>query len=359
MDNEDDADIASEITEIALDTAAFPGIPKPLKKTFWKAFARLSTAAVDIPAAHFEGLASEKRAETQARVQLIEASAKQIATQVEMNPEYARVAATKFGNRIIREQLNIDEIVDTAGKLLESPECQSLDNSVKLKNNTEKEIGDDFLNSFEKEAAPRSSDEMKLIFAKILARETVKTGSFSIKAMKTVGMLDARSIEAFRVLCSCVVYSEIDGHTIIGHRVPSLGGNAASNALSKYGLHYTRLCLLEEYGLITSDFNSSGVIDTSIFGAQPGAYPLRFGDEPYFLVPKKVGKVFKEFKLNGVALSTVGQELYGAMERNSQLERKFVVDLIAWFDSMGLAPVRVKTIVDPENGARRFEPVKD
>lgn len=55
------------------------GVPAPIRKNAWKAFGRLCTAAVEYPVALIEGVVAEKRAETRARVHLIDVSANQIA----------------------------------------------------------------------------------------------------------------------------------------------------------------------------------------------------------------------------------------------------------------------------------------
>ena len=52
------------------------------KKNAWKAFGRLCTAVVDFPVASLEGRTAERRAESAARVKLIETSSNQIADQM-------------------------------------------------------------------------------------------------------------------------------------------------------------------------------------------------------------------------------------------------------------------------------------
>ena len=51
-------------------------------------------------------------------------------------------------------------------------------------------------------------------------------------------------------------HSEPDGNQVIDARVPSLGGNAADNALQKYGLDFGNLNVLNEHGLIISDYRA-------------------------------------------------------------------------------------------------------
>src|ERR1022692_2832234 len=78
-------------------------LPESVRQNAFKAFARLFTAAVEYPAALIEGAVAEKRAETAARVKLIETSAKQIADEMRTNPEFVRAAGRKFAQKVIRE----------------------------------------------------------------------------------------------------------------------------------------------------------------------------------------------------------------------------------------------------------------
>ncbi len=73
-------------------------LPAPIKRNAFKAFGQLCTAAIDIPVAYLEGIAVEKRAETEARVKIINTSADQIAKQMDVDPEFARVAVEKYGH---------------------------------------------------------------------------------------------------------------------------------------------------------------------------------------------------------------------------------------------------------------------
>jgi hypothetical protein len=96
------------------------GIPAPIRKNAFKAFGRLCTAAVEYPVALIEVAIAERHAESRARVKLIDVSASQIAEQMKTNPEYARAAATKFAHKIIREQVNVDQIAGIAAAELKS-----------------------------------------------------------------------------------------------------------------------------------------------------------------------------------------------------------------------------------------------
>ena len=227
------------------------GVPAPIRKNAARAFGRLCTAAVEYPVALIEGAITEKRAEARARVKLIDASAHQIAEQMKTDPEYARAAARKFAQRIVRERVNIDQVSEIAAADLKSK-------SHAVANETEPEvppISEDWLNAFEGEAAQLSSDQMQRLFGRILAGEIRRPTSNSIKTIKLMSQLDNRAATLFSLLCSLSISTGVPNHGIIDARVVSMG-NAGSNSLQAYGLGFDALNILHEYGLIIPDFNS-------------------------------------------------------------------------------------------------------
>ena len=164
MPNEDDINDSESINsaiEAISDSASdiVSGIPAPVKKNFFKAVNQLCTSLVEIPAAYLEGKAREMRAETQARVNIIETGSKKIAEQMEVNPAYAKIAVEKHCKKIIRERVNLDSIAKIAADELKTKE------KIESESNGEQdEIRVDWLNSFEQIACQKSSEEMKLLF---------------------------------------------------------------------------------------------------------------------------------------------------------------------------------------------------
>src|SRR5690554_5909278 len=228
------------------------GIPAPIQKSFFKAFGQLCTAAVDVPVSYLEGKASENRAESSARVALIKASEQKIAEQMSVNPAYVRLASEKFSQKIVKEQLNLDAIVRIASDDIRDKATSS----EQVKHGADDvTISDDWLNAFEKEAVQKSSDEMKMLFGKILAGEIRKPASFSIRTLKLLGQLDNQAASIFHKLCSLSI-SQRFGDYVHDARVVSLSGAAAQNSLRDYGLGFDALNILSEYGLIISDYNS-------------------------------------------------------------------------------------------------------
>ena len=70
------------ITDLIADTAV-PAIPAPVRRNFLKAFEQLCSAVIDFPAAYLTGKGDERRAETAARIKLINTSVAQIAQQMQ------------------------------------------------------------------------------------------------------------------------------------------------------------------------------------------------------------------------------------------------------------------------------------
>ena len=106
----DAGDVIAEIATDLIGEVALPGVPAPVKRNLLKATGQLLTGVVGVPAAYLTGKADEQRAITAARVHLIQTFAKQTAERMEVDPEYAQVAIEKFGQRVLREQVNLDQV---------------------------------------------------------------------------------------------------------------------------------------------------------------------------------------------------------------------------------------------------------
>ena len=306
-------DLRIDIAESGLNTASdvitgLP-IPEPVKQNALKAFGRLCSAAIEVPIAHLEGVADEKRAFAEARVKLIETTASQIAREIKVDKEYALIAAQRYGQKILREQVNLDLISEEAARQLKDTNDAHTSEEVG-------QIDDDWLNHFEKEACQRSTEDMQLLFGKILAGEIRRPSSFSIKAVKIMGEIDTVSANLFKRLCSmCIVLRILDTNQILDARVVSLSGNAAHNALQEYGLGFDELNILHEYGLIISDYNSWRKGTVSAVGKDNDVeLVFSYQNTEWDVLPEGDQKDRQELTLHGVALSKAGRELLNIVE---------------------------------------------
>ncbi len=321
------------IADLVAD-AAIPGIPGPVRRNLLKAFGHLCSAAIDVPVAYLTGQAGERRAETAARIRLINTSAAQIAEQMQVNPEYARVAAQKFGQRVIREQVNIDLTAQKAASELRDA-SDSIDQSEQ--DESGETISEDWLNAFETEARQKSTEEMQTLFGKILAGEIRKPGSYSTRSVKILGSLDQKIAKHFLRLCSICIsqFQEI--------RAPSLGGNAANNALQEYALGFDALNLLNEHGLVISDYNSwREYMPCVVFpGVAQGAafIPFVYQGRHWILIPRSSDKVGKKLRISGVALTQSGRELFRIVKVEPM--DKYSRELTQFFEANGFRMVEV------------------
>jgi len=329
-------DSGTDNTELGLNvtnqTIAGLPIPKPVVQNALKAFGRLCSAAIEVPSAYLEGVAAEKRAVTAARIKLIKKNATLIARDMEVDKEYAQVAVRKFGQKIVREQVNLDLICEEAANQL-----KNTDNA-----QTIEEVGqidDDWLNHFEKEASQRSTEDMQILYGKILAGEIRRPSSFSIKAVKIMGELDNVAANLFKRLCSlCSVSIKPDTGEIVDARVISLSGDAGQNSLQKYGLGFEQLNILHEYGLIISDYNSWQEFWVADNSNQDVLELLHQGTH-WDLIQKENQKDKQRLRLQGVALSKAGRELFKIVE--IEPVENYTDDLVDFFAKQNLNMVQM------------------
>jgi hypothetical protein len=313
-------------------------LPAPIRKNAFKAFDALCSAMIDIPVAILQGKSAERRAETNARIQLINANAEEIARQMQVNGAYAQAAVTKFGRRILQQQVNLDKICGVAEA--EVRRLQSGDPDSSISTESTPEISDDWLNSFREQASTKTSQEMQILFGKILAGEICRPASFSIRTVQIMGQLDSRTANLFRKLCSLAISLKLE-NIVLDVRVASLGGNAAQNSLIDYGLQFRSLNILQEHGLIISDYNSFMDYRPAIARGNKVTVPFIFGNKQFAFVPKAPGDwpLEKAFKIHGVGLSASGKELMGIVQIEE--DEKYSAEFLKFIDGSGFGIAKV------------------
>ena len=333
----DEGSAIDKAIDVLSNTAS--GLAPQIKKNALKAFGQLCTAAIDIPVAVLEGIAAEKRAETKARIKLIDTGADQIANQMSIDPEYAHVAVKKYGQKILREQVNLDAIAENAARELA---LDSLEETKHEGDTSKEEIKDDWLNIFEKEARNISSDDMRLLFGKILAGEIRKPSSFSIKTIRIVSQLDHQVAELFQRCCSlCISLHAID--YVYEARVVSCVGGRDPNDLQNYGLTYGGLNTLQEHGLIISDYNSYMNIGMCYVGSNKDKVVSFKYLRRTFVLKAQGGRGYTMgFMLSGVALSKSGRELYDVVDVLQS--ESYMTTLLEYFKRQRIDIVEAKSV---------------
>jgi len=328
--------VIEQVTDTISDYVT--GIPAPIRKNLFKALGHLCTAAVDIPVAKMESKSAEIRAASAARIDIIKKEGESISKKLDVPKEYITKASEKFASKVIKEQINLDQICFNAKYNLSQENFEK--ESKEPKNETE-EISDDWLNEFENKAKLKSSENMKFIFGKILSGEIKSPGSISIKTVNLLSQLDKNTAILFKKLCSICISLRYKDNTIINCCAASLDGAIGSNYLRKYGLSYSALTLLQEYGLVGYQIESRFPFNPCIFekGKTVGA-GLYFGKKDYALIPLDKEKYDRDLILTGIGLTQSGCELFKIIPFSPNLE--YTKDLESFFQKKSLTMKEIK-----------------
>ena len=167
-----------------------------------------------------------------------------------------------------------------------------------------------------------SSEEMQLLWAKVLAGQIEQPGSVSIRALSILRNLDQAGARLFQTLRSACVTLALDGGHILDARVPSLGRNAAENSLEQFGLRFANLNILNEHGLIIGDYNSWNDMRVCVGIPTPDSgrgtsvvrIPFAFQRRHWVLIPSAHARTGVQLRVHGVALTGASKELSRIVE---------------------------------------------
>ena len=226
-----------------------------------------------------------------------------------------------------KRQRNIVAILDQAARELATDDVEK------------HEPDHDWTARFFNEAQDVSSEEIQVLWSRVLAGEVERPGSTSVRTLAILRNLDSSSASLFRKLCS-ISMSITEEDKCVDMRIPSIGGNAAHNALQKYGLGFNSLNVLNEHGLIIADYNSWFDYKFCIGFYHASApkqilrIPFCFQNRFWILESLSQRKPDQEFKLSGVALTKSGQELSRVVDLAPMQE--YMQDIVAFFAKQGL-----------------------
>ena len=206
--------------------------------------------------------------------------------------------------------------------------------------------------------------EMQQMWARVLAGEVRMPGTTAIRTLDILRNLDQRVAREFRHLCALstalalrlppgaeppaeTLYGSFDprsGSFVLDQRVISVNGNAAHNALSEYMLGFDILSVLNEYGLIISDFNSWRDYRGCLGAPQPDSelmLMLRHAGRSWRLTP--LGETpTSALKISGVALSRSGREIASVVE--FEPDQQYLSQLMAHFESKNVTMVELPLV---------------
>lgn len=197
-----------------------------------------------------------------------------------------------------KRQANIYAVVEQAAQRLEGEMVPAI------------EPNHDWTSRFFREVQDVSSEEMQLLWSKVLAGEVQKPGATSTRTLGILKDLDEETARLFSRFCSAAIYLADSDGKLFDVRVPSLGGHAAQNSIANYGLGFGQLNRLNEHGLIIADYNSYYTFEIiSVDVENDKEFNLYHQGITWDWTIAKQGVKGKEVKLHGVAMTMAGGEL--------------------------------------------------
>jgi hypothetical protein len=201
-------------------------IPKLIAGPAGEAISRLVGHVVDVPSEYIKSFKQGIEDKRETRSAVSKALATAVATEVVADKDLVRRAAQSFLAKELRSQTNKEAVARNAIEhLSHQPETSG------QKPQTPEE---DWLNVFERYAENASSEKLRDLWGRVLAKEIRSPKSFSLRTMRFVSELDVDIAQTFQKYAKSV----IDGSFML--KQPNLEGELFNDLLR-----------LEDAGLIT------------------------------------------------------------------------------------------------------------
>lgn len=179
------------------------GLPQILAGPAGNALSRLLGAVVDIPATYLHGLSQRAKDKTEARTYISQQIAKRVAEVAVDDPKIMDRALNSMLLRSYQAQKNKDGIAVVAIEdLQQKPPSESSSGP-----------SDNWMMKFERYAEDASSEDLQIMFGKLLAGEIRKPGSISPSTLHFVSMLDT---ETAQLIERALSFYALNGACIIG-----------------------------------------------------------------------------------------------------------------------------------------------
>ena len=215
--------------------------------------------------------------------------------------------------RALEEQKCIDEIFALA---LEEV-AQHGDAEAIVSDSSATATDDDWFDVYRREATDRSQGELKQAFVRILAGELQHPGTFSVRTLRVLGMLNRETATLFRRAVSVSIRLEISipgggpGH-VRDVRIPALSGSLDDNCLIEHGLGYRELTELTASELLHSQYSSSATYGP-ISPSHPTMPNLQIAmihqDQQWLLLPTSSSLNGVPLPVSGAMFTRAGKEL--------------------------------------------------
>lgn len=188
MDSVPEPESAQGISSQMLQVANATGVPATIKTRAINWLGRLVAGSILYPAVE---RARENMDTVAGRSRVNMMIAEEVGRQAVSDPEILERGKARFLSEHFRKQENVEAVAVLA--------LEDLRETAEVTPSTDTEEADeDWLNVFSRYAEDASSERMQQLFAKVLAGEIRKPGSFSLATMRFVAELDRETAETFK-----------------------------------------------------------------------------------------------------------------------------------------------------------------
>jgi hypothetical protein len=180
-------------------------LPKILLGPAGTAISRLIGNGADIPAAWLEQRAQRIKDTTAARSEVTQALATQTAKTAVTDPEIIERAKAALVDQVYRRQVNKEAVaMKTIENLQADPAPEHSDGP-----------SEDWLAKFERHAEDASSDQLRSLFAKLLAGEIRNPGAISPRTLHVISMLDQETATLIQRVFPYTVFTNTDRSAVV------------------------------------------------------------------------------------------------------------------------------------------------
>ena len=186
-----------------------------------------------------------------------------------------------------------------------------------------------------------STDELRDRWARVLAGETQRPGSISVRTLNVLNDLDRHTAQMFRRICSMALQIENRHGIIVESHIPYLIDTYHPNALGRVGVSSGNLRLLVDVGLVSSEM-SVGInylsCVSSLFSDAPTPFAsawLVYRGTNWDLMADRQRSPVEPLNAVGAVLTKTGTELAQVVEKEATPD--YEADLRRFFESNGVA----------------------
>lgn len=306
----------------------FP-VPPTIAKSVFRAVAALVGATVALPIEWLQGRVRESRALSEGRARVIDKMAREAAKRIGEEDEIADRAVQFFGERVLREQRTREGILRQALEdVRTTPPTEE----------AEQLIDEDWLEMFARHAESKTQTDVQRYFARVLAGEIRKPGTFSAETIEILSKLSAEAGRLFQGLCNLT--AEVPGLPPFVFTEPY--GSPGTNALAPLGFGYDQLCRLQDAGLVRNDLTSYVEMPPAVLQrVTVGGKVLQFQIKPEPAVtagapPTPPSIVLEKRKFKVLRLTVAGHELSQIVHMIPN--ETYIAKFVEWAQQFRLTP---------------------